>query len=114
MPQLDAPVGRVLDELYEAARGDWRFFPRVLPYYLLSRVTGRNIMQLLKPVMAKDIYLPVSREAGGLLYALARGTEAKRIVEYGASFGISTLYLAAAARDTGGRVISTEIEPTKY
>jgi len=62
----------------------------------------------------KDLPLAVSRETGTLLYMLARGTRARTIVEYGTSFGISTLYLAAALRDNGGgRVITTEFEPTK-
>ena len=45
---------------------------------------------------------------------LARGTRAKTIVEYGTSFGISTLCLAAALRDNGGGLlITTEFEPSK-
>jgi predicted O-methyltransferase YrrM len=48
------------------------------------------------------------------LYLLARSTGAKSIVEYGMSFGISTLFLAAALRDNGGgRIITTEIEAQK-
>ncbi len=39
-----------------------------------------------------------------LLYMLARGSRARNIVEFGTSFGISTLYLAAALRDNGGDV----------
>ncbi|WP_036108903.1 O-methyltransferase [Lysobacter capsici] len=62
----------------------------------------------------KDLWLPVSRETGALLYMLARGTRAKNIVEFGTSFGISTLHLAAALRDNGGgRVITSEFEPSK-
>lgn len=62
----------------------------------------------------KDVPLPVSREAGRLLYLLARGCGARSIVEFGASFGISTLHLAAALRDNGGgRLITTEFEPAK-
>lgn len=64
--------------------------------------------------LMKDLWLPVSREAGALLYMLARGMRAKSIVEFGTSFGISTLYLAAALRDNGGgRIISSEFEPSK-
>src|ERR1035441_485556 len=44
----------------------------------------------------KDMPLAVSRETGRLLYMLARGGSAKTIVEFGTSFGISTLHLAAA------------------
>ena len=38
---------------------------------------------------------------------------AKTIVEFGTSFGISTIYLAAAARANSGRVVGTELEPRK-
>jgi predicted O-methyltransferase YrrM len=62
----------------------------------------------------KDAYLAVSRETGALLYMLARSTGARAIVEFGASFGISTLHLAAALRDNGGgRLITSEFEPSK-
>ncbi|MEI2432968.1 O-methyltransferase [Lysobacter yananisis] len=62
----------------------------------------------------KDMPLAVSRETGILLYQLARSTGARSIVEFGTSFGISTLHLAAALRDNGGgRLISSEFEPSK-
>jgi len=62
----------------------------------------------------KDFHLAVSPATGSLLYMLARAAKACSIVEFGTSFGISTLHLAAALRDNGGgRVISTEFEPSK-
>jgi predicted O-methyltransferase YrrM len=62
----------------------------------------------------KDVALPVSRETGALLYMLARSSGARTIVEFGTSFGISTLHLAAALRDNGGgRLITSEFEPSK-
>lgn len=62
----------------------------------------------------KDYPLAVSRETGTLLYMLARGCGARSIVEFGTSFGISTLHLAAALRDNGGgRVITSEFEASK-
>ncbi|TPJ35280.1 O-methyltransferase [Mesorhizobium sp. B2-6-5] len=62
----------------------------------------------------KDLWLAVSPETGTLLYMLARSTGARIIVEFGTSFGISTLYLAAALRDNGGgRLITTEFESSK-
>ena len=54
----------------------------------------------------KRLPLPVSRETGALLYMLARSTKARTIVEFGTSFGISTLHLAAALRDNGGGALS--------
>ncbi|MDR0246105.1 MAG: class I SAM-dependent methyltransferase [Burkholderia sp.] len=62
----------------------------------------------------KDYPLPVSRETGTLLYLLARSGGARAIVEFGTSFGISTLHLAAALRDNGGgRLVTSEFEPSK-
>lgn len=59
-------------------------------------------------------FLCVSPEFGRLLYISARATGATRAVEFGTSFGISTIYLACAVRDNGGgEVISTELEPAK-
>jgi predicted O-methyltransferase YrrM len=62
----------------------------------------------------KDFHLAVSRETATLLYMLARSCRASAIIEFGTSFGVSTLHLAAALRDNGGgQLISTEFEPTK-
>ncbi len=61
-----------------------------------------------------EMPLAVSPETGRLLYLLARSGAARTIVEFGTSFGISTLHLAAALRDNGGgRMITTEFEPAK-
>jgi len=63
---------------------------------------------------AKDIIMPVSGEAGDLLYLFARAAGARTVVEFGASFGVSALYLASAVRDNGGgRVITTELQRDK-
>jgi predicted O-methyltransferase YrrM len=64
--------------------------------------------------MMKDIPLPVSRETGALLYMLTRSSGAKTILEFGTSFGVSTIHLAAGLRDNGGgRIITTEFESSK-
>lgn len=62
----------------------------------------------------KDYPLAVSRDTGRLLYMLARGLKARTIVEFGVSFGISTLHMAAALRENGGGLlITSEFEPSK-
>lgn len=64
--------------------------------------------------LAKDIHMPVSSETGRLLYMLARANSARAIVEFGTSFGISTLHLAAALRDNGGgKLVGSEFEHSK-
>ncbi len=60
-----------------------------------------------------DFFLAVSPEQGRFLYQMVRATGARCIVEFGASYGISALYLAAAVRANGGRLITTEVHPDK-
>jgi predicted O-methyltransferase YrrM len=61
-----------------------------------------------------DKLVALERDKAEFCYALCRAIGARRIVEAGTSFGVSTLYLAAAVRDNGGGlVIGTENEPQK-
>ena len=61
-----------------------------------------------------DLYLPITPEAGRLLYALVRAARPATIVEFGMSLGISAIHLAAAVRDNGsGRVVTTELSAAK-
>jgi predicted O-methyltransferase YrrM len=64
--------------------------------------------------MLRDVLLPISRDVGRFLYGIARSISAKRIVEFGTSYGVSTLYFAAALCDNGGGVvIGSELEESK-
>jgi predicted O-methyltransferase YrrM len=70
--------------------------------------------------MFRDVYSGVTEEGGALLYLMARAIQARQVVEFGSSFGISTIYLATAVRDNGGSgfnvkpsVTGSEIEPEK-
>jgi predicted O-methyltransferase YrrM len=62
-----------------------------------------------------DKMVALERDKAELCYLLCRSLGASRVVEAGTSFGVSTLYLAAAVRDggEGGVVIATEYEPRK-
>jgi predicted O-methyltransferase YrrM len=112
-----APVAPLLDRLFEEADAA---SPMNSPLAAaLSVEQHRRLMQSKTDYLdfysqMKDFPLPVSRETGLLLYMLARGGGARTIVEFGTSFGISTLYLAAALRDNGGgTLITSEFEPSK-
>lgn len=62
----------------------------------------------------RDMHLAVSPATGRLLYLLGRARGTRSVVEFGTSFGVSTIYLAAAVRDNGGgRVVGTEFEESK-
>jgi predicted O-methyltransferase YrrM len=59
-------------------------------------------------------YIPVTPEAGRLLYSLVRAACPVTIVEFGMSFGISAIHLASAVRDNDtGRVVTTELSADK-
>ena len=63
-----------------------------------------------------DKMVALDRDKAQFCYLLCRALRARRVVEAGTSFGISTLYLAAAVRDNqvdNGVVIGTEYEPQK-
>lgn len=66
-----------------------------------------------------DKLVALDRDKAEFCYQLCRASNARRIVEIGTSYGVSTLYLAAALRDNmragggGGMVIGTEYEPEK-
>jgi predicted O-methyltransferase YrrM len=59
-------------------------------------------------------FIPVSPDAGRFLYTLVRASKTGTVVEFGTSFGISTIYMAAAIRDRGeGTLITTELHAGK-
>ena len=61
-----------------------------------------------------DFYLSVSREQGRFLYQTVRATKAQYVVEFGTSFGISTIYIAAALYvNHGGKLVSAELVESK-
>ena len=67
-----------------------------------------------KADLLANAYLAVPPECGLFLYVLGRSQRSKLIVEFGTSFGISTIYLACAVRDNGrGRVVTTELSHEK-
>lgn len=59
-------------------------------------------------------YMPVSISGGRLLYTLVRATRPETVVEFGTSFAISTIHLAAAVADNRiGHVFTTELSLSK-
>lgn len=112
-----SPLAPLLDRLFQEANA---LSPLYIPAVAaLSREERERMLRsktgyLQLYTLLKDAALPVSRETGRLLYMLARSCRARTVVEFGTSFGISTLHLAAALRDNGGgRLITTEFEPSK-
>jgi predicted O-methyltransferase YrrM len=111
------PVRGLLDRLFKAAAGDDLRRVRVA----MAHPDGFGPTATREQADAyEEIYIPISPEAGRLLYSLIRAARPSTVVEFGTSFAISTIHLAAAVRDNGavrdnraGRVISTELNAAK-
>ncbi|RMF08497.1 MAG: hypothetical protein D6773_02535, partial [Alphaproteobacteria bacterium] len=103
------PLRSILAREFERARGDTAKLARVRPQLDATRARGENVNAL----YPNDVYLSVAPGMGRFLYHAALVDSARTIVEFGTSYGISTLHLAAAAARTGGRVIGTELEAEK-
>jgi predicted O-methyltransferase YrrM len=112
----DPRVRAVLDRLHRAARGDWPRFISLAPKLALGLLQRKTVLEIVdEPGAMKNCYISVSRDQGRFLYLTARALGARRVVEFGTSFGISSIYLGAAVRDNdGGIMIGTELEPSKH
>ena len=106
------PVRPVLDRLFQTAHSDdaahWVTVRERYP-------DGFPALSAREQADAyAELYIPVSPEGGRLLYTLIRASRPATVVEFGTSFGISTIHLAAAVRDNGtGHVVSTELHAAK-
>lgn len=101
-------VAGALDRMYAEARYQMEALRRA-DFDRLSEVSPQERADALS-----DFYLPVTPEAGRLLYALVRASRPATVVEFGMSLGISAIHLAAAVRDNGrGRVVTTELSAAK-
>jgi predicted O-methyltransferase YrrM len=113
-------IAAVLEQQHEAAIADkWKLFPR-LPSFFWATLTGQLNDETFRHRVFSDVYSAVTVERGALLYLIARAIQAKRVVEFGSSFGISTIYLATAVLDNfpgesapAAQVIGSEMEPRK-
>jgi predicted O-methyltransferase YrrM len=121
----DALVARTLQTLHKEAEASDR--PHMSALADVAGGAGEAVEQLVANMLAEERrdyqavyrgyaenFLAVSPGYGRFLYMMARTRNATRIVEFGTSMGISTIYLAAALRDNGGgRLIGSELEPSK-
>ena len=105
METITEPIVReTLEGLHRQADKE---FPKIL------KGLSKGIFRKLQPEDMKDTFIAISRQQGAFLYDLLVSRKAQHLVEFGTSLGISTLYLAAAAKVTGGSVITTELLPSK-
>jgi predicted O-methyltransferase YrrM len=106
----DPKVATALDRMYTASQEQFaRLRERGDDFARLASASAQE-----RADAFSDFYLPVTPEAGRLLYALVRATRPATVVEFGMSLGISAIHLASAVRDNGsGRVVTTELSAAK-
>jgi predicted O-methyltransferase YrrM len=106
----DHRVAAALDRMYAETREQMQLLADKLEE--LKRSSSASAQERADAMSA--FYMPVTPEAGRLLYSLVRATHPTTVVEFGMSFGISAIHLASAVRDNGsGRVVTTELNATK-
>ena len=107
-----AVVSQLLDRLFAAAdQDDPAGFARARD--AMARL-GQPPSDRQRAELMRDVYMPITADVGRLLYVLARSRSPGLIVEFGTSYGISGIHLAAALRDAGrGRLVTTELDPIK-
>jgi predicted O-methyltransferase YrrM len=113
MSTLASPaVSALLDRLFAAAdRDDPAAFQRARDAIArLERPPGNRE----RAELMRDVYMPITPDVGRLLYVLTRSRRPETVVEFGTSYGISGIHLAAALRDAGrGRLVTTEFDAVK-
>jgi predicted O-methyltransferase YrrM len=106
----DSRVAAALDRMYAETREQGQLLRE--KHDELRRLSSASAQDRADAMSV--FYIPVTPEAGRLLYSLVRATRPATIVEFGMSFGISAIHLASAVRDNGsGRVVTTELSATK-
>ena len=79
----------------------------------IARLWARKLQQDQRKLPKAERHRNLEPASAEFISALAAGIGAKRLLEVGGSSGISTIALAAAARQTGGRLTSIEMEPER-
>ena len=116
---LGSPLDEMLDRLYAQSTGQTG---EMAAYFEARAKEGSldwNRFDAQTDQFLSDKLVALDRNKAEFCYQVCRSLGARRIVEAGTSFGVSTLFLAAAVRDNvraaGGEgvVIATEYESRK-
>ncbi|SDS31974.1 O-methyltransferase [Polaribacter sp. KT25b] len=97
-------IDLILNQLFNDSKND---------HYKIMKGLAKSAFRPIQPIDFKDVYLSISKEQGKELVALIKENNLKNIVEFGTSFGISTLFLAQGILETKGKIITTELIESK-
>ncbi len=112
--ESDARLKALLDRLHAESEGQTPALMAYVQDHGYRSVSGTHEDLAKGRAFWADKMVALEPIKAQFCYAVCRSLNARRVVECGTSFGVSTLYLAAAVRDNGGgTVIGTEYEPGK-
>jgi predicted O-methyltransferase YrrM len=96
---LDSKVEAVLAEYDRRSERESALMNRLPPDEVMRRID--------------EFLISIGPDTGTLLNVLIKAARAQTILELGTSYGHSTIFLAEAARASGGRVISVDVSADK-
>ena len=97
-------IKSTLAYLYKDAKSD---------YLKIAKGLAKSVLRDMQPEDFKDAYLSITQSQGQDLVNLIKGNSVRNIVEFGTSFGISTLFLTQGVLETNGHIITTELIASK-
>lgn len=97
-------IDATLAELFNDAKND---------KIKMIKGAAKSMFRPMQPMDFEDAYLSISKKQGEDLIKMITNNNVKNIVEFGTSFGISTLFLAKGVLETGGQIITTELLASK-
>jgi predicted O-methyltransferase YrrM len=112
----DERAASVLRRLYKEANRQHVSVVRHLARHALSFLREKAVPFPMEEMAGfwGDKYIAIVEPQGAFAYLTARALRARTVVEFGTSFGISTIWLAAAVRaGGGGKVVTAEIVAKK-
>ncbi len=96
---MDSAIETVLREYEQRAEGEMKKMLEIGPVEMVKRID--------------DFLLPVGPSTGQLMSILIKEAKSHTILEIGTSYGYSTIWLAEAARTTGGKVTTLDVHAGK-
>lgn len=97
-------IENTLSELFNDSKKD---------RFKMMKAFSKSFLRPIGPTDFKEVYLSISKDQGQGLIRLILDNNLKNVVEFGTSFGISTLFLAQGVLETGGHIITTELIASK-
>ena len=97
-------INSIISELYADAKYD---------KLKMMKGAAKSVFRSFKPENFEEAYLAISKQQGEDLVQIIKENDSKNIIEFGTSFGISTLFLAQGVLETKGYIITTELLESK-